>query len=145
MTNNETPALSSIASTTATVHNSNDLQCSHCVTTTQALPKAPTGAIPAQVQLYWVDTNSAAYPIDHYNVYRSTNAAFTANVTKVAGAGSGVLPIPVPAINGAQVNFADKTVALNQEYYYRIAPATVNDTETCASGVSVSAIVHPAR
>ena len=115
------------------------------MTTTQAIPKAPTGGIPAQVQLYWVDTNSAAYPIDHYNVYRATNSTFTQAVTKVAGPGSGVQPIPVPATNGAQVNFADKAVAVGQQYYYRIAPATVNDSETCASAISVGAIVPKAR
>ena len=145
VTNNETPALSNIASTTATVHNSSDFQCSHCVTTTQALPKAPTGTTPAQIQLYWFDTNSTAFPIDHYNVYRSTDSSFTANVVKVAGPGSGASPIAAPATKGAQVHFADTNVVVNQTYYYRIAPATVNDTETCASAVSISAIVHPAR
>jgi hypothetical protein len=145
VTNNETPALSSIASTTTIVHLSSDASCSHCVTTTQAIPKAPTGGIPAQVQLYWVDTNSTAYPIDHYNVYRAANSTFTQGVTKVAGPGSGVQPIPVPTIKGAQVNFADKTVAVGQQYYYRIAPATVNDSETCASAISVGAIVPKAR
>jgi len=145
VTNNETPALSNISSNTATVHSSSDNQCSHCVTTTQALPKAPTASNGPEVQLYWVDTNSTGFPIDHYNVYRSTNAAFNANVVKVAGPGSGVAPIPAPATKGAQVNFADLGVVVNQLYYYRIAPATVNDTETCASAVSVSAIVHPSR
>ncbi len=145
VTNNETPALSSIASNTATVHSSSDLQCSHCVSTTQALPKSPTTGIPAQVQLYWLDTNSPGYPIDHYNLYRSTDSGFGTNVVKVAGAGSGVAPVQVPAINGKQVNFADVTVAVNVQYYYRIAPATVNDTETCASPISIPVIVHPAR
>jgi hypothetical protein len=92
-----------------------------------------------------LDTNSPGFPIDHYNVYRSTNSTFTANVIKVAGAGSGVAPIPVPATNGKQVNFADLTVVVSQQYYYRIAPATVNDTETCASSISIPVIVNPAR
>jgi hypothetical protein len=131
--------LSSTASATVSIHNPTDEVCSHCVSTIEALPKEPTPTEPGNIQLYWTDTNNATNPITHYNVYRSTSSTFIPNA-QIAGAASNP-PIPAPLVtnpSGGTVYFLDSNVVGGTTYYYRVAPATANDTETCSSNVTQS-------
>ncbi len=127
-----TQGLSSVGSTPVFVHATTDFQCTHCITGVQAKVKNGGPGVPSNVQLYWTDTNSAAFPIDHYNVYRSLNANFIPFV-QVAGFNGTYPPVKVPAVMGAVVYLTDGTVSKNTVYYYRVSPATTNDTETCSS------------
>jgi hypothetical protein len=134
--------LKSTASSQVTVHSAADPECSHCVSTLSASAKNPTPGVPGDVQLYWTDTNATAFAIDHYNVYRSTSATFSPFV-QIAGASG-----HYPAVKAATVtvppktdNFVDGTVAGGTTYYYRISPATVNDTETCGSNLTLKVSV----
>ncbi len=127
--------LSSVGSTPVFVHLSSDVQCTHCVSGEVAKVKAGSPGVPTSVQLYWTDTNSVAFPIDHYNVYRSLNANFLPFV-QVAGFNGTYPPVKVPATIGSVVVLVDQTVSKNPTYYYRVSPATTNDTETCTSPIS---------
>jgi hypothetical protein len=142
--------LSSQASAQVTIHNTTDQACTHCVFTLQALAKAAAPGVPANIQLYWNDTNTPSFPIDHYNVYRSVcsgnNTPAGNNCTgnfipavQIAGASSvdSKLGVPVPATNGSKVVFIDNYQLVGgMTYYYRVAPATVNDTETCQGNLT---------
>jgi hypothetical protein len=124
--------LSSVGSTPVFVHLATDVQCTHCVTNVVGKVKAGAPGVPASVQLYWSDTNTAQFPIDHYNVYRSVNANFIP-FTQVAGFNGTYPPVKVPTALGSVLALIDQTVSKNTTYYYRVAPATTNDTETCMS------------
>jgi hypothetical protein len=130
--------LTSTGSAQVNVNATTDPNCTHCVATQQAVVKTPTPGVPGNIQLYWTDTNSVAFPIDHYNVYRSTVANFSTFV-QLAGAASTphINPIAVPGTLGAQVSFTDNTIAPGTTYYYRVAPATASDQETCASPLTL--------
>ncbi len=127
-----TQGLSSVGSTPVFVHLAADVQCTHCVSGVVGKVKTGAPGVPPSVQLYWTDTNSAAFPIDHYNVYRSLNANFIPFV-QVAGFSGTYPPVKVPAVMGSPVVLVDHTVSKNTTYYYRVSPATTNDTETCTS------------
>lgn len=143
--------LSTDSTASVFVRQPTDANCSHCVGDLGAVPKAvPTGR-PTSVQLSWSDTDNAQFPIHHYNVYRSANAAFVPN-TQIAGANSnplvpavlvGRLQNPAPA-NG-RIYFIDNGVVSGQTYYYRVTPATDNDTETCQSNLTLQVVVKPSR
>jgi hypothetical protein len=133
--------LSSVASGQVTIHNATDEVCTHCVLDLGANAKASTPGNPATIQLYFTDTNnSTQFTIDHYNVYRSTSSSFVPN-TQIAGAtalaGGGSAAIAVAATPGTKLFFLDKNVVGGTTYYYRVAPATANDTETCNSNVTL--------
>jgi len=138
--------LSSVASAGVTIHNTTDEVCTHCVALAQPIAKGATPSVPAYVTLYWTDTNtSSQFTIDHYNVYRSTNSSFIPNI-QVAGASApdGKLGVPVSNPSGGKVTFIDNyALVAGATYYYRVSPATANDTETCQGNVStqVSVIV----
>ena len=77
----------------------------------------PDDAVPAQIQLYWVDSGA-----DHYNIYRAlaNNGPYTEIAQGVKKTATGLV-------------YIDNSVSNRTTYYYRIAPATLNDTETCQS------------
>ena len=135
--------LSSVASAQVSIHLPTDEACTHCVQTAGANPKAPTPTAPGNVQLYWIDTNtSPQVPIDHYNIYRSTSATFTP-FTEIAGANSSPFVPAVKVSNpaGGKLYFQDTNVVGGTTYYYRISPATVNDTETCQGNITLQVVV----
>jgi hypothetical protein len=139
--------LSSVASAQVSIHNPTDEVCTHCVNTLGGKAKAPVAGTPGNIQLYWTDTNtSAQFTIDHYNIYRSTSASFNP-YTQIAGAASSpfvsAVPVSVPA--GGTLYFVDNNVVGGTTYYYRIAPATVNDTETCQGNVTVTVAISKGR
>ncbi len=150
--------LSSIATAQVTIHQPSDEACTHCVNSLGGAAKAPSPGIPATVQLYWTDTNTATFPIDHYNIYRSTcpptgavGASCTGNFapdTLLAGPGSvtGTLGIPVSNPSGGTLNYVDSYQLVGgTTYYYRIAPATANNTETCQGNVTVTVAISKGR
>ena len=106
-------------------------------TPTRALPTGPQ----ARIQLYWADTNtSTQFAIDHYNIYRSTSSSFLPNVqitgASALAAGTGPAGVPASSPVGWQLSFIDRNVANGTTYYYRVSPATANDTETCQGKIS---------
>ncbi len=133
-----TAGLSSVASAQVTIQNPNSENCTHCVNTLQGAGKAPVPGRAGSVQLYWTDTNTSPnFPISHYNVYRSTSSTFTP-FTEIAGANSSpfVPAVQVSVPPGGTLYFQDNNVVAGTTYYYRVAPATVNDTETCQGNVA---------
>jgi hypothetical protein len=118
------------------------------VNTLGAKAKAPTPGVPGNIQLYWTDTNtSAQFAIDHYNVYRSTSSTFNPFI-QVAGAASSPF---VPAISaqptpgGGTLYFQDNNVVGGTTYYYRVAPATASDLETCQGNVTLTVALAKGR
>lgn len=139
--------LSSVAAAQVSIHNPTDAVCTHCVQTLGANVKAPVPGSPGNVQLYWTDTNtSPAFTIDHYNVYRSSSATFLPYV-EVAGAASSPFVPAVQVSNppGGQLRFQDNNVVGGATYYYRVAPATASDAETCQSNVTLKVTVPAGR
>ena len=138
--------LSSVASATVSVHNAGDEACTHCVNNLKAITHPPLPNNPGNIQLYWTDTNSASFPIAAYNVYRSPNADFS-NFTQIAGPNSttGIPAVQVPAHVGTTVYFQDNNVTVGNTYYYRVAPATANDTETCNSNLTLKVTLTAGR
>jgi hypothetical protein len=138
--------LSSVASAGVTIHNKNDEVCSHCVSAAQPVGKGATPGVPASVSFYWTDTNtSPQFTIDHYNVYRSTSPTFIPNI-QVAGASApdGKLGIPVSNPPGGKVVLVDTyQLVAGTTYYYRVAPATANDSETCQGAISTVQVKIP--
>lgn len=135
---------SSVASSTVNIYTSSDLHCSNCVQQPTGKAKNASPGSPGDAQLYWLDTNTAAFPVDHYNIYRSSTATFNTQV-QIAGA-NGVYPaVPAPAVKGSQMLFIDGTAATAATYYYRISPATINDVNTCSSPVTVQVVVKASR
>jgi hypothetical protein len=139
---------SSVASAQVTIHQPADEVCSHCVSTLTSRAKSPTPLAAGNIQLYWTDTNNATtFLIDHYNIYRSTSANFIPNV-QIAGANSvtGNRGVPVSNPAGGQISYTD-TYQVNSgtTYYYRVSPATANDTETCQGNVTFAVMVPSAK
>ncbi len=142
-----TAGLSSVASAQVSIHNPTDEACTHCVQNLGGSSKAPVPGVPGNIQLYWTDTNTnPLFPIDHYNIYRSTSTTFIPN-SQVAGAASSpfVPAIQVSNPSGGLLHFQDNNVVGGTTYYYRIAPATVNDTETCQGNVTVTVAIAKGR
>jgi hypothetical protein len=129
--------LSTSLAAQVTVLSTTSENCTHCVNTLGAKAKAPTPGVPGNIQLYWTDTNNPSFPIDHYNVYRSTSSTFVP-FTQIAGAASSpfVPAVQVSVPPGGTVFFLDANVVGGTTYYYRISPATANDTETCQGNVA---------
>jgi hypothetical protein len=139
--------LSSVASAQVSIHQPTDEVCTHCVQTLGGNPKAPTPTVPGNIQLYWTDTNtSPQFTIDHYNIYRSLNASFMP-FTQIAGSASSPFMPAVKVSNpaGGKLFFLDANVVGGTTYYYRIAPATVNDTETCQGNVILTLALAKGR
>jgi hypothetical protein len=139
--------LSSVASGQVTIHQPTDEVCTHCVNTLGANAKAPVPGSAGSIQLYWTDTNtSAQFTIDHYNIYRSTSATFTPFV-QIAGAASTPFTPAVPVSNpaGKTLYFLDSNVVGGTTYYYRIAPATASDAETCQGNVALKVALAKGR
>ena len=139
--------LSSVSAAQVTIHTTTDEVCTHCVNTLSGKSKAPTPGSPGNIQLYWTDTNtSLQFTIDHYNIYRSSSASFSP-FTEIAGAASSpfVPAVKVSSPAGGQLFFQDNNVVGGNTYYYRIAPATVNDTETCQGNVTVTVAIAKGR
>jgi hypothetical protein len=131
--------LTNINSAAVTIHNPTDEVCTHCVQNMKGVAKGATPGVAATIQLYWTDTNtSAAFTIDHYNIYRSTSSTFIPNI-QIAGASSvtGHLGIPVSKPAGGLLNYIDNYQLVGgTTYYYRIDPATANDAETCQGSLN---------
>jgi len=138
--------LSSVASAGVTIHNASDEVCTHCVSLSQPVAKGAAPGGSASVSFYWIDTNtSAQFTIDHYNVYRSTSPTFIPNI-QVAGASApnGKLGVPVSNPPGGKVTLVDTyQLVAGTTYYYRVAPATANDSETCQGVVTSVAVTRP--
>jgi hypothetical protein len=142
-----TAGLSSVAAAQVTIHNPTDEMCTHCVQTLGANAKAPVPGVPGNIQLYWIDTNtSTQFTIDHYNIYRSLNANFTPS-TQIAGAASSPFVPAVQVSNppGGKLYFLDPNVVGGTTYYYRVAPATASDAETCQSNVTLAVALSKGR
>lgn len=116
--------LSNVSSATVTVRSNSDPICEACVNTAQSKVRIGTPTVPAQVQLYWVGTG-----VDHYNIYRSLVA--NGPYTKIQ---QGVK-------NTAGLVYIDNAVSNHTTYYYRVAPATLNDTETCQSNQTIAVTI----
>ena len=139
--------LSSVASAQVSIHQPTDQVCTHCVNNLVAEAKAPVPGVPANIQLYWTDTNtSTQFTIDHYNIYRSLSPTFIP-YTQIAGAGSSPFVPAVKVSNppGGTLFFLDPNVVGGTTYYYRVAPATASDTETCQSGVVLKVALSKGR
>jgi hypothetical protein len=138
--------LSSVASAQVTIHQPTDEACSHCVNTLGGSAKAPTPGVAGNIQLYWTDTDTSIFPIDHYNIYRSTSSTFVP-FAQIAGAASSpfvpAVQVSVPA--GGTLHFLDANVVGGTTYYYRVAPATANDTETCQGNVTITVAIARGR
>jgi hypothetical protein len=142
-----TAGLSSVASAEVTIHQPTDEVCTHCVSSLGANAKAPTPGVPGNIQLYWTDTNtSAQFTINHYNIYRSLSPTFTPFV-QIAGAASSPFTPAVPVSNpaGKTLYFQDNNVVGGTTYYYRIAPATASDAETCQGNVALKVALAKGR
>jgi hypothetical protein len=139
--------LSSVAAAQVSIHQPTDEVCTHCVQSLGGNAKAPTPGVPGNIQLYWMDTNtSTQFTIDHYNIYRSTSPTFNP-FTQIAGAASVPFTPAVQVSNppGGKLTFLDSNVVGGTTYYYRIAPATANDTETCQGNVTVTIALAKGR
>jgi hypothetical protein len=141
-----TAGQTSVSAAGVTIHSPTDEACTHCVQSAGANAKAPTPGVAGSIQLYWTDTNNPAFAIDHYNVYRSTSASFTPFI-QIAGANSSpFLPaVQVSSPSGGTIYFQDNNVTGGTTYYYRVAPATVSDTETCQGNVTLSVTIGRGR
>lgn len=139
--------LSSVAAAQVSIHQPTDEACTHCVQNLGGNAKAPTPGVPGNIQLYWTDTNtSAGFPIDHYNIYRSLSATFNPFTQIVGAASSPFVPaIKVSSPSGGKLTYQDNNVVGGTTYYYRIAPATANDTETCQGNVTVTIALAKGR
>jgi hypothetical protein len=139
--------LSSVASAQTTIHQPTDEVCTHCVQTLGANAKAPTPGVPGNIQLYWTDTNtSTQFAIDHYNIYRSTSASFTPFIQIAGAASSPFIPaVQVSNPAGGTLHFPDTAVVGGTTYYYRVAPATASDAETCQGNVTLAVTLPKGR
>ena len=138
--------LSSVAAAEVTIHNPTDENCTHCVLSLGGASKAPVPGVPGNIQLYWTDTNSdpVNFPIDHFNIYRSTNNFGT--YVEIAGANSSpFIPAVQAPVGNGNLYFLDNNVVGGTTYYYRVAPATANDTETCQGNVTVHVAIAKGR
>jgi len=114
--------LQNTATAQVVLRSASDQLCSHCVSTGQGIfhPAVPGHA--AYVSLIWLETGA-----DHYNIYRGTvNGGPYTLLGKVVNTNVGT---------GKSMGFSDTTgnFAAGTTYYYRIAPATLADIETCQS------------
>jgi len=139
--------LSSVAAAQVSIRQPTDEVCTHCVQSLGAQAKAPTPGVSGNIQLYWTDTNtSPSFLIDHYNVYRSLSPTFTP-FAQVAGASSvpfvPAIKVSVPA--GGVLHYVDNNVVGGTTYYYRVAPALANDTETCQGNVTLQVALAKGR
>ena len=151
--------LSSVGATGVTIHNPTDEACTHCVQTLSGAGKPSSPGVAGYIGIYWTDTDtSAGFPIDHYNIYRSNcpgsgpvTAPCTGNFTpyaEIAGASSNPFLPAVqakPFPGGGQLYFQDNHVTGGNTYYYRIAPATANDNETCQGNVTLAVTIPKGR
>lgn len=98
-----------------------DEVCSKCVLTGQAIPH---GAVPGKagyIQLVWLETGA-----DHYNIYRGI----------INGGPYTLIGTVVNTLvgTGKSLGYTDNgPLTAGVTYYYRIAPATLADVETCQS------------
>ena len=143
-----TAGLTSLTSAQVSIHKPTDEVCTHCVQSLGGRAKAPTPGTTGSIQLYWIDTNtSTAFTIDHYNVYRSTSPSFNP-FSQIAGANSSPFVPAVAAVRapgGGTLFFLDANVVGGTTYYYRVAPATANDTETCQGNVTIAVALSTGR
>lgn len=98
-----------------------DQLCTKCVLTAQAIPHGSVPGHPGYIALVWLETGA-----NHYNVYRGTvNGGPYAKIGTVANTILGT---------GKSMGFSDNgPLVPGTTYYYRIAPATLADVETCQS------------
>jgi len=115
------PDLQGFATAQVYLRNATDVYCTHCVSSAQAIPH---GAVPGRagyIQLVWLETGA-----NHYNIYRGT--ANGGPYTKIASVANTVLN------TGKSLGYSDNgPLTVGVTYYYRIAPATLADIETCQS------------
>lgn len=119
--------------------------CMHCVQTLQATAKPSVPGTPGYVQILWIDTNGGgATAIDHYNIYRSSSSTFIP-FTEIAGGSSNLPAVQAPVSTTQQLSFTDTAVTAGNTYYYRVAPATADNTETCTSNITLMVTVPKGR
>jgi hypothetical protein len=103
------------------LRSTSDQFCTKCVSTAQAVPH---GAVPGHagyIQLVWLETGA-----NHYNIYRGT--ANGGPYTLIGTVLNTVLN------TGKNIAYTDNgPLTPGTLYYYRIAPATLADIETCQS------------
>jgi hypothetical protein len=115
------PNLQGIASTQVKLLLAADQLCSKCVGNGTAVPHGAVPSHAAYIALVWIETGS-----DHYNIYRGTvNGGPYTKIGTVANTVKGT---------GGTLGYQDNgPLTLGVPYYYRIAPATLADIETCQS------------
>ena len=98
-----------------------DELCTKCVLTAQAIAHGAVPGAAGYIQLVWLETGA-----DHYNIYRGTvNGGPYSLVGSVTNTILGT---------GKSMGYTDHgPFVLGTTYYYRVAPATVADIETCQS------------
>ncbi|HVO79500.1 MAG TPA: hypothetical protein VMT28_02150 [Terriglobales bacterium] len=115
------PNLTATASTQVLLRTATDPVCSKCVNSAQAIGH---GAVPGHagyIQVIWIETGA-----DHYNIYRSTVNG--GPYTKLGTVKNTVMG------TGKTLGYMDNgPLTPGVTYYYRIAPATLADIETCQS------------
>jgi hypothetical protein len=111
-----------------------DELCTKCVLTAQAIAHGSVPGKAGYIQVVWVETGA-----DHYNVYRGT--ANGGPYTEIGTAPNTVLG------TGKTMGFTDNgPLVAGTTYYYRVAPATIADVETCQSNqASVSGTLPKGR
>jgi len=162
VTDNDIAAFGAATNGTATTYTTVNLlpgaseSCSGCVLSSYSEAQAATPTIPSNIQLYWTDTSKASAAVgittDHYNIYRSTSSTFNPFI-EIVGANSNPLVLGIkPSATGNGLLFyqdngsAANPLVVGQTYYYRIVPATFDDTETCQTGnITVSAVLKAHR
>jgi hypothetical protein len=115
------PNLTATATTQLVLRAATDLLCTKCVSSAQAIGHGAVPGKPAYIALLWVETGA-----HHYNIFRSTtdNGPYTMIGT-----------VTNTVLNtGKTLAYGDTGPLLpGRTYYYRIAPATAADIETCQS------------
>jgi hypothetical protein len=126
--------LTGTASASVTLRSAADQLCSKCVSSAQAIPHGAVPGKTAYISLVWLESGA-----HHYNIYRAT-------VNNGPYALLGTVANPTPG-TGASLGYTDLgPLVTGTTYYYRIAPATLADVETCQSNqANVSATVPRGR
>ncbi len=126
--------LQGTASTQVLLRTATDQVCTKCVNSAQAVPHGAVPGKPGYISLIWLETGA-----DHYNIYRGTVNG--GPYTKIGTVKNTVMG------TGQNLGYQDNgPLTPGVTYYYRIAPATLADVETCLSNqASVSGTLPRGR
>jgi hypothetical protein len=113
--------LKGFATATVYLRTAADQLCTKCVKNATAVPHGTVPGTPGYIQLVWTETGA-----HHYNIFRATTNGGPYTLI-------GTVSNTVIGTNKS-MGYADKSgLAAGTAYYYRIAPATAADIETCQS------------